>query len=417
MNNATQSRYGTSLTVSFPDFPSFTESPRSFTLTQESGKHDVAKLNFGSFNTYFYKALKTGVAVHVRWKNEKGVGEFFGYTNDATPTTQGTTRRDLVVTCVGSSFPLKEGGNKHWANKTASDIVTDIAKKFNLKPVVTSHPTRFSHQSLTGHSYWEKVQELAQRVGYVAQVIGTELHFHPMDVMLNKFTTSIPVLSFQDKLIPAGGIWEAQTLDMFKPTLGDHVERGNHTRKSKTVSGIHPVTGKLFSSTSSPGKVGTNLRKNTVDPIFSQIIPTHITDTPEAAKATAEAYAQLARWSIPAKAAAQGDARIAPYRTVEINNTNESTDGYWVVTKAEHTWLFSGVYTVEFSCVTDGLGGNKPTAFRTSKATVTPTRNIEYELAQKVTTKPTPVKLNGTKPLYKQTEASYKVTPRRWVGK
>jgi hypothetical protein len=51
-------------------------------------------------------------------------------------------------------------GQKIWVKKTAPAIVEDIAKTFKLKAVVTPHPVIFSQQSLSGHSYFEKVQEL-----------------------------------------------------------------------------------------------------------------------------------------------------------------------------------------------------------------------------------------------------------------
>lgn len=383
---------------------------------QEAGKHDVADLHFSTFHPFFLQALKTGVAVQVSWSNEKGEGNFYGYVNFITEVTQATVSRNVVVNCVGASFVLKEGGNKHWLNKTAPEIVTDIAKKFSLKPVVTQHSVRFSHQPLVGHTYWEKIQELAKRIGYVAQVIGLELHFHPMDTMIDKNALSIPILSHHDKVIDYGGAYNANTLDMFKPMIGDHVETGGHNRKNKTISGIHPVTGKAYSYTSSPNDVGVSLRTTTKAALFSETIPSHITDSPTSAKATADAHAQLARWSIPAKGTAQGDARIAPYATVEINGTGDSTDGFWVVKKAEHTWLFDSRYSVDFECVTDGTGGNQPTAFRNASASISPARNIAFELAQQTTSKPTSVKLTKQVPLVKQTDAGFLVTPRRWKG-
>ena len=417
MNNASQNRFGTDFKVEFPDFPNFTLLPRNIRLIQETGKHDILEIAYPSFSSFYYKAIKTGVPVRVTWLNEKGKGEFIGYTYDASMTTQATVSRNVLIRCLGSSFVLKDGGSKIWLNKTASEIVTDIANKFKLKPVVTQSPVRFGQQSMVGHTYWEKIQELAHRIGYVAQVVGTELHFHPMDTMIDKFVTSIPVLTYQDGDINAGSVYEAQTLDKFKPLIGDHVEHGKNNRKNKTVTGVDPVTGKMYTSTSSPNTVGKNLRAVTKDPLFSEVVPTRMSDSPSVAKAMAEAQAQLARWSLPADGAGQGDPRIAPYRTVEINGTGDTSDGFWVITKAEHFMTFDGRYTVTFSCVSDGTGGNKPSAFRPTKATVVPTRNIEHELATAPQNRPTVVKLTGQTPLLNQTNAGFKVTPRRWVGR
>ena len=47
MNNRTQSRYGVSYDVSFPQFPSFNPTPQWIRLTQHQGKQDVMELSFG----------------------------------------------------------------------------------------------------------------------------------------------------------------------------------------------------------------------------------------------------------------------------------------------------------------------------------------------------------------------------------
>jgi hypothetical protein len=161
---------------------------------------------------------------------------------------------------LDTALNKKEGGSKIWKNKTAPGIVTEIAKKFKLKPIVTPHPMIFSQQSMLNHTYWEKVQELAGRIGYVAQVSGTELHFHPIDKMIDKFITTIPVLSFFD---PVGNIWSefnSQTLDMFKPRVGDYMDKASNSKKDKIVHGVDPVTAKFYSSSKSPTTVGKNLR-------------------------------------------------------------------------------------------------------------------------------------------------------------
>ena len=417
MNNSTQNRYGTTFEVSFPDFPNFNAAPQFFRLHQEAGKQDVVEISYPAFYQFYYKALKTGVPFKIVWRTENAKGEFFGYVYDASMTTQATLKRNITIRGVGSSFVMKEGGSKIWKNKTAPEIVSEIAKKFKLKPVVTQHSVRFSQQSLVGHTYWEKVQELAQRIGYVAQVVGTELHFHPMDKMIDQFSRSIPVLSYSDGDVNAGGVYEAQTLDVFKPTIGDHIETGGHTRKDKTISGINPTTGKMYSHTASPNKVGKNVRATTKDSLFKQIIPTRVAETPAVAKSMAEAFAQLSRFSIHADGAGQGDPRISPYKTIEINGTGDTSDGFWIVTKAVHFVTYDGRYTVEFTCTTDGVDGNKPGAFRPSKAGVIPTRNIAYEITTGTTSKPSSTKLTSTTSMIKQTEAGFKLAPRRWKGK
>ena len=418
MSKTTQNRLGTSFTVTYPDFPSFIVTPKSFTLTQEAGKQDVLEISYLRDSKVFYKGLRTGATVKLKWKTSNNiVGEFFGYIIDYTPVTQQTLRRPITIRAIGASLPLKEGGNKIWRNKTAPDIVTEIAKKFKLKPVVTPHPMIFSQQSMVNHTYWEKIQELAKRIGYVAQVSGTELHFHPMDKMIDKFITTIPVLSFFD---PLGNIWSefnSQTLDMFKPKVGDFIDKSSNSKKNKLVSGVDPVTGKFYSSSKSPTNVGKNLKTSNLNPLFSEALSTTITGNARMADTFSKAHAQLSRFSITADAASQGDPRIAPYRTVEINGTGSLTDGNWIVQKTRHQCYYDGRYEVEFTCVTDGTGKNKSSAFRPEKASVIPVRNIQQELSTGAVSKPTVTKLRSPQMLVNKSNTGFKVTPSRWVGK
>lgn len=414
MSDTYQIRTGTTFSVSFPDFPTFNVAAQSFKLHQEAGKQDVVEIMYASFNPFYYKALKTGVPVQITWVSPNGKGDFYGYVYDTSMTTQATVKRYVTLRCVGASFALKEGGSKIWKNKSASDIVTDICKTFKLKPVVTPHTVRFPQQSLVGHTYWEKVQELAQRIGYVAQLVGTELHFHPIDNMIDINSSSIPVLSYSDGDINAGGVYEAQTLDKFKPTIGDHNESIGHSKREKTVSGIDPVTAKPFTHTASPTKVGQAVRTTTSDPLFKEVIPTRVTDSPAVAKAMAEGFAQLSRFNIKAEAASQGDPRISPYRMVEINGTGDTSDGFWIVTKVTHFVTYDGRYTAEFTCVTDGVGTNRPTVFRPTKAGIVGVRNVSLETTTGIVTKPGSTKLSEPVAMINQTQTGFNVTPRRW---
>lgn len=418
MNKTTQNRFGTLFTVSYPDFPSFSVVPKGFTLIQETGKQDILEITYLQESTVFYKGLKTGSPIKLKWKTSNNiVGEFFGYVVDHTSTVQQTIRRPITVRAIGASLPLKEGGNKIWKKKTAPDIVIEIAKQFKLKPVVTPHPMIFNQQSMLNHTYWEKIQELARRIGYVAQVNGTELHFHPIDKMIDKFITTIPVLSFSE---PFGSILsevDSHTLDMFKPKVGDYIDKTSYSKKNKVVNGVDPFTGKYYSYSDSPTTSGKNLRTSNANPLFSETLSGSITGSAKMAETIAKAHAQLSRFSITADAASQGDPRIAPYRTVEINGTGSTTDGNWIVKKARHQCYFDGRYEVEFTCMTDGTGKNKSSVFRPETASVIPIRNIAEELSTGSTSKPTVTTLRSPQLLVNKSNMGFKVTPSRWVGK
>jgi len=412
-----QDRLRNSFKVSYPDFPSLTGTVRAVTIYQEMGKHDIVELRYPLFNSAYFDAIKTGVPVEVTWKNDKVSGRFTGYTVNVSHVVSQQFDRSVKILCVGASYPLKEGASKIWVNKTASEIATDIATKFKLNPKVTPSAVRFTQQSLAGQSYWEKLNELAARIGYGIQVVGTELHFHPIDKMIDQFMTTIPSMAFAGPLEHPSSKMVGPTLEFFEPKIGDFLESNDYARTAPVVSGVDPVTGKTYSVKSSANTVGKKLRKITKDPLFSNIETRTVIESGAMAKSLADARAQLGRFGISATGVGQGDPRIAPWRTIEVSGTGAQSDGFWVVAKVQHVMVGDGRYEVEFTCLADGTGSNKSTAFRPSSAGTVPTRNIKHEVSTNNTGKPTSTKLSSATKMIKQTGAGYKVTPRRWSGK
>lgn len=417
MNKRIQNRIGTTFTVTFPDFPTFNPAPQWFRLTQEQGKQDVIELAFGSFDRHFFNALKTGVLFKVNWKTEHAKNEWVGYVYNGDETTQASLKKNFILRGIGASFPLKDGGNKIWKNKTAPEIIQDICKQHKLKAVVDKSNVRFGMQSLVGLTKWEKIQELANRIGFHAHISNTTLYFQRIDRLIDQFASTIPVMSYHDGSVNAMAIFEAQTLDKFKAKIGDINEQSSNQKKDKTIHGIDPITGKSHSHTAKPTKMGKSVKTNIVESLFKEVVTTVVAETKSIAKELSEGMAQLARFSMHAEASGQGDPRIAPYRTVEINGTGENTDGFWIVKKVEHYVTFDGRYTVDFTCMTDGLGKNKGGTFRKTTASVIPTRDVAYEMATGGKQAPSTPKLKAIQPLVNQTRGGFKVTPSRWVGK
>lgn len=411
-----QNRFSSKFKVTMPDFPSMTVQPKYIKIYQAMGNHDVVELYYQRFSPFLTQSLKTGVPVQIDWQNDKVNGKFIGYTSDAVHFSEQTIKRGVKITCIAASYVAKEKESKIWINKTASDIVTDIAKMSKLKPVVTPSSIIFSQQSLAGITRWEKVKELADRIGYGFHVNGAELHFHPVDVMIDKFMTVTPVMSFIDPFQNVVSEYNAQTLDSFAPKTGDFVQGEGYYRTDKTVSGVDPVTAQLLTYTSSPNKVGKKVRATTKEALFSSPETTIVIGSQPMAKAMADAKAQLSRLSIPAEGVGQGDPRIAPWRTIEVRGIDEVSDGYWVVNSATHFIHVDGRYQVEFTCSTDGTGANKPSATRPSNAGNSPSRDITQELAGAAISAPTITKLSAPATMISQKNNGFKVTPRRWVG-
>lgn len=417
MNSRTQNRYGTNFEVTFPDFPTFRQVPQWFRITQEQGKQDVIELSYGSFDPHFQKALKTGTLFKVKWNTKYAKNEWVGYVYNGDNITQATVKRNFLLRGVGASFPLKEGGNKIWKNKTAPEIVQDICKQHKLKAVVDKSNVRFGMQSLVGTTKWEKVQELANRIGFHAHISGTTLYFQRIDKLIDQFMSVIPVMSYNDGTIQPDIVFEAQTLDHFKAKVGDLLELGDYSKKDKVIHGIDPITAKSHTHTAKPTKVGKNVRTNVVEALFKEVSTAVVAETKSLAKELAEGLAHLARFSIHGEGKGQGDPRIAPYRTIEINGTGSDTDGFWVIKRVEHFVTYDGRYTVDFTCMSDGTGKNKSGSFRKTQASIVPTRDVAYEMATGGKQAPSTPTISSRQPLVSQTRGGFKTTPNRWVGK
>jgi len=412
-----QNRRGSSFKVFYPDLPAINIPPRSITLMQEMGKHDIVEIYYARFSSSLEKAIKSGVPVKINWKNDKVSGKFVGYVVSISHLTTQALERGVTIRCIGASYPLKERASKIWTNKTATEIATEIAKKFKLKPVLTPSSIRFTQQSLSGHSYWEKLNELAKRIGYGVQVICTELHFHPIDKMIDQFMTTIPIMMFKDPMKSPSSQYAAPTLDYFEPEISDYNEAIDYARTNNTVGGIDPISGKVYSSKASSNKVGKKIRKVTKDPLFSSIETHTVIASNAMAKSLSDARAQLGRLGISANGIGQGDPRIAPWATIEVRGTGSVSDGFWVVKKVEHFIHVDGRYQAEFTVLSDGVGQNKTSVFRPSTSGGVPVRNVKIELTTANKKKPNSTKLSGATAMITQASGGYKVTPRQWKAK
>lgn len=412
-----QFRYGNRFDISFPDFPNFTMNAKYVEVFQEIGKHDIAEIYYQTFSPFLVKTITTGVPVVITWRNDKAKGTFIGYTTSVSYPTAQVQERPVKIKCVGVGYPLKEKSNKIWTNRTASEVMSDICNQFKLRPFITPELTRFNQFSLAGNSYWAKALELANRIGYALQIIGTELHFHPIDKMINQFMTSIPVLSLKEALTSPHSTLFSPTLDFFEPELNDFHEHLANTRSTKYVSGVDPVKASVYNSVTSPNTVGKNLRTQTKSPLFNSTETHVVTGSKQMAKSMSKGKAQLSRFAIKAKGTSQGDPRIAPWRTIEIRGTGEISDGFWVVNSVRHFMHKDGRYQTDFTCSSDGVGGNKPSNFRPRVSVDKPSRNIAYELSTQEKTRPTSSRLSRSTLIVKQSGTGFKVAPRRWVGR
>lgn len=412
-----QNVFDNSFKVIYPDFPGFEEIPSTIRVIQKASHQDIVEIQYFSVSPFYQDALKPGSLIELTWANKNIRGKFFGQILSVLPTKTFGQNNPTVIKAIGTALSLKESEPKIWVNKTTSEIAQEIAKKFKLKPVIAPTRVRLTQESMVGQTYWQKLRELAHESGFVFHVYETELYFVPFDVMINTFMGNVPVLSLETNYGDGYDNIYQSTLLEFKAESASIPQAAQRTNRIKNIMGIDPVTGKIFTHRSTPASTGKSLRKTTNTQVFSEQMFDTTVGSKTLAEALTKAEAQFSRFSETATGTAQGDPRIAPYRTIQIEGTGTLTDGFWIVKSAEHFMTHDGRYVTDFSCMTDGSGSNKESSFRKTPQQGPAVRNISYELASGLQPRPAKTQLNSRVALIRQSDNGLQLKQRRWVGR
>jgi phage protein D len=406
-------RRSTTFSIKFPTVPSIKVKPNSIDIIQKMGSHDVLTIEYLTSSEKVFKVLKTGVPVVASWKQGTQSRTIHAYVSHVEKTTTSQRRVLFKIRCIGASYPLKERSNKVFKNKTITEAVSWIARKHGLKFVGESHPRRFAQLTISGHSYWEWIQEQAARIGYGAMMDGVTLVFRPLDKLLDQSISNSAVLSSFNNQLPSGTLFLDKTLDHFEVLNGENIEANRVLRTNKSVAGVNPLTNRAFSSKQNPKVLGKNLRAKVGDVLFEEHMSSQVVNDMASSKHTAVASAALARLNIPAKARAQGDPRLKPFSPVYIDGTGIETDGYWIINSVKHHINGKGVYTADLTLSTDGTGPNskKRPAPRSSKGLVDIAAALENKT---ITTNNSTVKLISKAEVYIESSQGFNRTPSLW---
>ena len=344
--------------VQFPTLPSIKSQPSTVFLKQKQKKHDILILDYPATSFKNARLLKTGVPVKFVWKQGSRKAEWLGYVSSVSTTSASQRMLPMKVYCIGASFVLKQAKSKTYKNKTITEVAATIAKENNLRFVGDIDTRRFNQLSISGHSQWEWLHEQASRIGYVAYVQGTNLVFRSIDKIIDGKTLDAPLFQFWGPYIPKSIEGMDRTLDSIQIMTGENIEGEYPNRAVKQTGGVDPVKGTSFSHKKSPSKSGKSVRQNVSATLFDEYTSDQVVNSKSDSRAAASGAAELARFNIPAKANGQGDPRVHPYQMVEIQGTDNNTDGHWIVREVTHKLVYSGLYTLEMVIATDGTGKN-----------------------------------------------------------
>jgi len=385
-------------------------------LYQKQNHHDVLVLEYPVPSTLWASVIKTGVPIVFKWSQLGVDNEWIGYVSFTSVSENPGREKLMEVHCVASSYPLKQKINKVFKNKTIPQAVAELIKPYGFSFVGDSHSRKFDQLTISGQSIWEWIQEKARSIGFAVVVEGTTFYFRKLDNLLDTKSSAAPVLTYFGGDLTMGSQAFDRTLDSLKVLQGENVEGQSVSRSNKVVTGVDPISGKVFKSKKTPKESGKALRSVVNDVLFDDYQNGQVVNSHTAALSMAEGAAVAARMTMPAKITGQGDPRIRPFSPVFISGTGSQTDGYWVIKEVHHMFHKIGEYQIEAKIATDGIGQNKQTPMRKDPNSFVGTVDLNAALLSK---KHARAMRQGTRlevksPIIKQGNQGFNKTPARW---
>lgn len=298
-----------------------------FKLIQEVNKHEIAQITI--INAAYSPTLyRSGVPVKVTYGyTPTALNTFYGYINDAKQTIV-SNKRNVTLTCVGTSYPLNKKVVRVWGNVSGSYIAKTIALEHKLTPYVQQHPYVFPNYTQT-NSTFGTLSWLAESLGYTTYINGTGLFFYdPATPVLDDYI--IPSFSFPQEHNLFG------SLISFKPSIGQITGAEAMARRmQRQATGIDLFHKSLIGAQSAV-QLDVAFNKNYTDtPLFNEFVNQPIDSLGEARQALLSAD-QVNRFWVTAQAQVWGDPRVRQGGYISISGVDDTHTGLWYVQKATH---------------------------------------------------------------------------------
>ena len=336
------------------DFPNADEPPvqvLEMHLWQARYKHDFATFTFRDWSPA-YNNIRPGTPMQFTLHGDQNQETFSGYVHHIKPKVS-PGKNYVEVSFIGASYYLKQTSQKTYKDRTASEIVVEIAKRNNFAYNVSPHPRVYSQISQAGLTDMEMINKLAKQCGYSVRYKNAEIHFEPVFKLYEETRENAQILTLRDADDPAGS-----TLYSFNPLIGESLEHDGEYKSATAVSGVDAFTGKVIQVTNQ-SRPKTSKAKSEPE-FFDRFSSTTVANSYTIAKSESESVDQRTRFPYRATAEALGDPGLHPNVPVYIDGVAEDYAGFWVILEAEHKLTSTGytqfLYTTELTLGTDSLG-------------------------------------------------------------
>ena len=239
---------GASFSVNFPKAPEMELTLIGAEFYQDIEQHDRLVLHFKGKPFVKGTELKYGDPVVFIFEAEKVKRTFTGTIHIVDPKNSMKTNNTDVV-CVGASAKLKNPDAKVYANVTADQVISKIAKKHGMKAITQRHPRKRDSIVQTGDvTDWQMCRRLAKQTGFALLAENTTITFMSKAKIFDNNKLKSPYFNYVDD--PNGGIatkWDRNTgtITSFNAHLADESpETGVNV--NRVMNGVDPKTKKVI---------------------------------------------------------------------------------------------------------------------------------------------------------------------------
>lgn len=334
---------------------------KKLTVHQKVGEHDTASIKISSRHLDWYNKLNTGTPVKIAYwssNNRTDKGYFFGYITHVRLITNDENKYDREIVCVAASRALRKTDQKTYTNKTAAEIVSEIGKNFGFKVFVKQSNLRRSTITHSGETYWEFMNKLAKRSGYILRVEGTSLFFMPLSEYAKVFLTRSPVLS--DYTYDINNEYKVPTVEKVDTWVGDVSDDEDRLSDTAVYASVSPQSGNVAYASRKPRSSLYRRResKSKLVRYMGDGTPAH---SRQDAELLAKGAAENGLMAIEAGLVAGGNPLVSPCRPVFLSLRDRALGGYWLTKEVTHTFVrtLSTRYSCDIILGTDSVTGVK----------------------------------------------------------
>ena len=315
------------IAVSFPETTLGISTVYSAKLVQTRYEHELLIAEFKDWGLE-YDVVSPGTAVHIQIADGDFKREFYGYVHHVklkrTP-----ANNFSEVTFIGGSFPMKQRRQTIYKDKTADQVIKEIATDHEFVCYSIPHPRVFPQLSQAGLSDWAFMAKLAKQCGYSLRTENTELYFQPMLEDYKELRAEAPHFVMQTLSSPEGS-----TIYSFEPIISESIAYDGAWKSAVAVSGVDVSSGETMS-------VATQIRNKKTRgkqqfEFFDSFAVDTVALTSDVAAYEAEAAENRNTFPYRARAEVLGSIQVRPDMPIHITGVDSPYNGYWVVLSAEH---------------------------------------------------------------------------------